>query len=372
MGAKSQTEVGSKSLAETGSVATTTLAQTQKMLAQIFSPSLTAVYRNQAARRYFHNVYHLPTTLQKMSATEAFLQSADAFQRSIGRDPGTVERLTPNELEHWLTTEFLSEDFVQSQIGLGFLYPRAVVPPGLVSRGPEFAGHFKNRTSCLSGHIKEGIAEKKVSLNYGTSCGNTYWLGSVEGCDSSRKRVVNIQNEDVQVCADHGTDACCARHDLIRTGININALATFSSCKANNALHDCLTGVQPNQVFTDQRDISELQANTAARCIYQVMPCLAQTRNKFYEINFKTKKAPHVRSMYPEQGDHHVQVVFPFDHSYGDDYTDESSVYRERRNADFEYSHWKHIDPPEAYYGREPSTFLYDTPHPGEGWSDLE
>merc|ERR550514_1441550 len=172
----------------------------------------------------------------------------------------------------------------------------------------------------------------------------------------AHKSVVRINNEDREVCADHGTDACCARHDLIRTGININPLATFSSCKANNALHSCLSSFQPNQVFTDLREVSELEAHGAARCVYAAMPCLAQTRNKFLEINFKTRSAPFVRSMYPEQGDHHAQVVFPFDHSYGEDYTDETNVYRKSSKAEFEYTHWKHIDPPADLYGMMPST----------------
>jgi hypothetical protein len=358
VGLKLKQKAKAEGLAEVESTGTATLAQTQKMLSQVFAPNMDAVARNFAARQYFKNVFHLPTTLQKMSATEAFIQSADAFQRSVGRDPGTVERLTPNELEHWLTTEYLPEDFRDAGIGLGYLYPKAVLPPGLMSRGPEFAGHFQNRTSCISDHLKNGIADKKASLNYGTACGATNKLGSLDGCDSAHRTVLNINGEDREVCADHGTDACCARHDMIRTGINVNALATFSSCKANNALHNCLSDVQPNEVFADKRDINELQANTAARCIYQVMPCLAATRNKFYEINFKTRNVPHVRSMYPEANDHHVQVVFPFDKSYGLDDTNTTTIYRPSINSEFEYSHWKHIDPPTDYMGSYPSTQL--------------
>eukprot|EP00746_Dinoflagellata_sp_MGD_P153971 gnl/MRDRNA2_/MRDRNA2_84570_c0_seq2.p1 gnl/MRDRNA2_/MRDRNA2_84570_c0~~gnl/MRDRNA2_/MRDRNA2_84570_c0_seq2.p1 ORF type:complete len:398 (+),score=63.35 gnl/MRDRNA2_/MRDRNA2_84570_c0_seq2:77-1270(+) len=358
-------------LVETDTKSTATLAMTQKMLAQVFKPGLDNIARNLAARQYFHNVYHLPTTLQKMSATEAFLQSSDAYQRSIGRNPGTVERLTPNELEHWLTTEYLAEDFKNAGIGLAFMYPKSVLAPGLISRGPEFASFYKNRTGCLTDHVRQGVSERRASLNYGTSCGNTNKLGSLEGCDSVHRTVIKIENEDRQVCADAGTDACCARHDLIRTGITINPLATFSHCKANNALHNCMRSVQPKAVFEDKRGISEMQANTAAQCIYQVMPCLAATNNKFYEINFKTKNVPHVRSMYPQRGDHHVQVVFPFDQSYGEDLTDAATVYRPSMKSDFEYSHWRHIDPPSDMWGAFPTNNIRQDPN-NAMWDSLE
>lgn len=266
---------------------------------------------------------------------------------SVGRNPGTVERLTPNELEHWLTTEFLPEDFRDSGTGFGYLYPtNERMIPGLVSRGPEFGLAFKNRTKCITQMIDLTLERKELSLNYGKYCGNTNELGSDIGCDSANTRVMRVQNDDRVVCADSGTDACCAQHDLIRTGINLNMLATISSCKANNALGKCLASVKPNALFQDQRQIPEKYANEAAQCIYQVMPCLAQTKNRFYEIDFKTKGVPHVRSLYPRKGDHHVQVVFPFDHSYGEDMTEASTVYRKSMKADFDYSHWKHIDPP--------------------------
>merc|ERR1719181_1236874 len=129
-------------------------------------------------------------------------------------------------------------------IGLTFYYPKSRVPPGLISRGPEFATHMGNRTQCLTDIISQGISDKKVSLNYGTSCGTINKLGSAEGCDMARKKIVKIQNQDREVCADHGTDACCAKHDLIRTGISVSGLATISSCKANNALHNCLNDVK--------------------------------------------------------------------------------------------------------------------------------
>merc|ERR1719420_911929 len=138
----------------------------------------------------------------------------------------------------------------------------------------------------------------------------------------SHKKVMKIQNDDRMVCNDGGTDACCAQHDLIRTGININPLSIFSSCKANSAFSGCLGQAVPNQVFKDSRGVSEIEANGAAQCIYNAMPCLASTKNRYYEINFKTRLMPHVRSLYPQEGDHHVQIVFPWDHSYGDDLTD--------------------------------------------------
>jgi len=348
-----------------------TLAQTQQLLSQVFRPSLSAQARNLATRTYFRSVFRLPTTQQKMGATEAFLQSAAAYQRSIGRDPGTVERLTPNELEHWLTTEFLAEDFKDSMTGFGFLYPNVQLPAGLVSRGPAFAEEFRGRSGCASTYLKDGIADKKASLNYGTHCGNTNALGSTDGCDLAQKKVMRIQNDDRLVCADAGTDACCAQHDLIRTGININPVATFSSCKANSALNQCLDAVQPNQVFEDKRGVREALAHGAAKCIYNALPCLAKTKNRFYEINFKTKNMPHVRSIYPQPEDHHVQVVFPYDHSYGEDMTEQKTIYRKSMKADFEYSHWKHIDPPADYYGTSPSTFV-DQPWTNSQWESLE
>merc|ERR1719387_184767 len=159
------------------------------------------------------------------------------------------------------------------------MYPQPNVPPGIISRGPDFALHFRNRTGCVSDHVKSAVAgDQKASLNYGSSCGATNSLGAGfdgKGCDTAHRTLLTINGEDREVCNDRGTDACCARHDLIRTGININPLATFSHCKANNALHNCMSSVTPNEVFADKRDISELEANTAAKCIYQVMPCLA-------------------------------------------------------------------------------------------------
>lgn len=284
-----------------------------------------------------------------MEATENFIVAARTFQMSQLKEAGNIERITPDELEHWLTTEYLPEDFKEAGTGFAWLLPGIDMPAGLKSRGLEFVQNFRSKAQCITELEQMKVQEIRqgklpnITLNYGTSCGQTNDLG---GCSTNNIQSKWIHKEQRLVCADHGTDECCAKHDLVRSDIEINALASFTPCKANDALKTCLASVNPKLGFKDAHGVSESLANRVATCIYNVMPCLATTHNRFYEIDFNAaRNVPYIRTITPASGDNHMQIVMPFHRTWNDN-TQDNAVYRNLMKSRVDHVQWRHIDPP--------------------------